>query len=126
VGVLLAGFLRPARFPPGANIRVAGSERGIRQAAAILLVDCPGSRPGFFRDARLGLHGDGEVNGRIRTALLTLRASREAGVVLEGAGPLELQDRRTLKWEPVEDLARGHMPTSGLYRAGGTFFKVEL
>lgn len=127
LGILLAGFLRPARFPPGAAIRVAGSERGMRQAAAILLVDCPGSRPGFFRDARLGLQGDGEVNGRTRGALVVLRASREAGVVLEGHGSLERQDRRTLQWEPVEDLARGHVPlASALYRAGGTLFKVEL
>jgi hypothetical protein len=127
LGLLVAGFTRPARFPPGASLRVAGSERGMRQAAAILLRDCPGSRPGFFRDARLGLHGDGEVNGRTRNAPIVLRAHRGAGVVLEGPGPLERQDRRTLRWEPVEDLARGHIPSSSaLYRAGGTLFKVEL
>jgi hypothetical protein len=124
---LVAGFTRPARFPPGASLRVAGSERGMRQAAVFLLRDCPGSSAGFFRDARLGLHGDGDVNGRTRNALIVLRAERGAGVVLEGQGPLEQQDRRTLKWEPVEDLARGHLPApSVLYRAGGTFFKLEL
>jgi hypothetical protein len=124
---LVAGFTRPARFPPGASLRMAGSERGMRQSAAILLQDCPGSSAGFFRDARLGLHGDGDVNGRTRNALIVLRAQRGAGVVLEGQGPLEQQDRRTLKWEPVGDLARGHLPSpSVLYRAGGTFFKLEL
>jgi hypothetical protein len=126
-GVMLAGFTQPARFPPGASIRVAGSERGMRQSAAILLQACPGSAPGFYRDARLGLHGDGDVNGRTRNAPLILRATRGAGVVLTGTGPLEQQDRRTLKWEPVTDLARGHVPSpSVLYRAGGTYFKVEL
>ena len=126
-GVLLAGFTQPARFPSGASIRVAGSERGMRQAAAILLLDCPGSSPGFFRDARLGLNGDGEVNGRTRNAVILLRATRGAGVVLAGQGPLEQQDRRTLQWEPVTDLAQGHVPSpSVLYRAGGTYFKVEL
>ncbi|WP_257453987.1 hypothetical protein [Archangium lipolyticum] len=126
-GVLLAGFTQPARFPSGASIRVAGSERGIRQSSAILLRDCPGSSPGFYRDARLGLHGDGEVNGRTRNAVILLRATRGAGVVLTGMGPLEQQDRRTLKWEPVADLAQGHVPSpSVLYRAGGTYFKVEL
>jgi hypothetical protein len=124
---LVVGFTRPARFPPGASLRVAGSERGMRQSAAILLQDCPGSSAGFFRDARLGLHGDGDVNGRTRGALIVLRALRGAGVVLEGQGPLEQQDRRTLKWEPVGDLARGHLPLpSVLYRAGGLFFKLEL
>jgi hypothetical protein len=127
LALLVAGFTRPARFPPGASLRVAGSERGMRQSAAILLQDCPGSSAGFFRDARLGLHGDGDVNGRTRGALLVLRAVRGAGVVLEGQGPLEQQDRRTLKWEPVGDLARGHLPLpSVLYRAGGLFFKLEL
>ncbi|QRK04506.1 hypothetical protein JQX13_30125 [Archangium violaceum] len=126
-GVVLAGFTQPARFPPGASIRVAGSERGIRQAAAILLQACPGSGPGFYRAARLGLHGDGEVNGRTRNAVVVLRATRGAGVVLTGTGPLEQQDRRTLKWEPVAELAQGHVPSpSVLYRAGGTYFKVEL
>ena len=127
VGVLLAGFTQPARFPSGASIRVAGSERGMRQAAAILLLDCPGSSPGFFRDARLALHGDGEVNGRTRSAAILLRATRGSGVVLTGNGPLEMQDRRTLQWEPVTDLAQGHVPSSSaLYRAGSTYFKVEL
>ncbi|WNG45578.1 hypothetical protein F0U60_16835 [Archangium minus] len=126
-GVMLAGFTQPARFPPGASIRVAGSERGIRQASAILLQGCPGSGAGFYRDARLGLHGDGELNGRTRNAVIILRATRGAGVVLTGTGPLEQQDRRTLKWEPVADLAAGHVPSpSVLYRAGGTYFKVEL
>jgi hypothetical protein len=126
-GVLLAGFTQPARFPAGASIRVAGSERGLRQSAATLLRSCPGATPGFFRDARLGLHGDGEVNGRTRSAIIVLRATRGAGVELTGSGPLEQQDRRTLKWEPVVDLAQGHVPSpSGLYRAGGTYFKVEL
>ncbi len=126
-GLVIAGFTQPARFPPGASIRVAGSERGMRQSAAILLQACPGSSPGFYRDARLGLHGDGEVNGRTRNAVLVLRATRGAGVVLTGLGPLEQQDRRTLKWEPVADLAQGHVPSpSVLYRAGGTYFKVEL
>ncbi|HYO59650.1 hypothetical protein [Archangium sp.] len=126
-GLLIAGFTQPARFPPGASIRVAGSERGMRQSAAILLHGCPGSSPGFYRDARLGLHGDGEVNGRTRNAVIVLRATRGAGVVLTGLGPLEQQDRRTLQWEPVADLAQGHVPSpSVLYRAGGTYFKVEL
>ncbi|AKJ05906.1 hypothetical protein ATI61_110346 [Archangium gephyra] len=126
-GLVIAGFTQPARFPPGASIRVAGSERGMRQSAAILLQACPGSSPGFYRDARLGLHGDGEVNGRTRNAAIVLRATRGAGVVLTGLGPLEQQDRRSLQWEPVTDLAQGHVPSpSVLYRAGGTYFKVEL
>lgn len=124
---VVAGFTRPARFPPGASIQVSGSEKGIRQSAAVLLRSCPGSAPGFFRDARLGLHGDGDVKGRVRGAMVLLRAVQGGGVVLQGLGPVERQDRRSLRWEPVDDLARGHVPSPGvLYRAGGTFFKVEV
>jgi hypothetical protein len=124
---VVAGFTRPARFPPGAAIQVSGSEKGIRQSAAVLLRSCPGSAPGFFRDARLGLHGDGDVKGRVRGAVVLLRAVQGGGVVLQGLGPVERQDRRSLRWEPVDDLARGHVPAPGvLYRAGGTFFKVEV
>ena len=126
LGLVVIGFTRPARFPPGASIRVAGSERGIRQSSAILLRGCPGSGPGFYRDARLGLHAGGEVKGRVRHAAILLRATRGGGVELAGPGPLEQQDRRTLKWEPVTDLSRGHVPSSAvLYRAGDTYFKVE-
>jgi hypothetical protein len=125
--VLLAGFTRPARFPPGAAVRIAGSERGLRQAASVLLRACPGSSPGFFRDARLGMQGDGNVTGRVRGAAVVLRAVQGGGVVLAGNGPVERQDRRTSKWEPVDDLASGHVPSPGtLYRAGGTLFQVEL
>lgn len=125
--VLLAGITRPARFPSGAAVRIAGSERGIRQAASVLLRACPGSSPGFFRDARLGMQGDGNVTGRVRGAAVVLRAVQGGGVALTGTGPVERQDRRTLKWEPVNDLASGHVPSSGaLYRSGGTFFQVEL
>ncbi len=124
---VVTGFTRPARFPPGAAIQVSGSEKGIRQSAAVLLRSCPGSAPGFFRDARLGLHGDGDVKGRVRGAMVLLRAVQGGGVVLQGLGPVERQDRRSLRWEPVDDLARGHVPAPGvLYRAGGTFFKVEV
>jgi hypothetical protein len=125
--VLLVGFTRPARFPPGAAVRIAGSERGIRQAASVLLRACPGSSPGFFRDARLGMQGDGNITRWVRGASVVLRAVQGGGVVLMGTGPVERQDRRTLKWEPVDDLASGHVPSMGaLYRSGGTYFQVEL
>ena len=126
VVVVLLGLVRPARFPPAAVIQIAGSERGIRQASAILLRDCPGSGAGFFRDARLGLHGDGSLNGRTRGALASLHATRTDGVLLRSAGLVEIQDRRTLKWEPVAAQGRGCMPVPGaLYRAGGNYFKVD-
>jgi hypothetical protein len=121
-----AGIVRPARFSAAAAVRVAGSEKGLRTASALVLRECPGAGAGFYRDARLGLHGDGSVNGRVRLAAVHFRAVRGGGFVLTGTGPLEVQERRTLKWSPVGDLGRGHVPQgSAPYRSGGVYFKVE-
>lgn len=120
----LLGVIRPARFPANASIRVAGRERDLDKAVSVLLRDCPGSGAGFWRDARLGLHHDGDVNGRIRNAAVVLQADRGAGVVLAGAAPLEQHERRG-GWRPVEDLPTGHVPGPGKYRIGELYFKVD-
>ena len=124
--LLVAGFVRPARFPPGATIRIAGTEAGIRRAAVMELRGITGSRSGFFRDARLGVHLDGNVSGNVRGAPVTVRATRHRGVVMVGGGGVEVLDPGSRKWKPVEDLAVGHTPsTRSLYRVGSTHFQVE-
>lgn len=123
---LAAGFLRPARFSRGASLRVAGTEAGVRRAACILLRDCPGASARFYRDACLGLHLDGTVNGRARGAAVRLRATRDRGLVLTGGGTVERLDAATRKWQPVEDLAAGHAPSPrAIYRVGSTYFQVD-
>jgi hypothetical protein len=118
------GWIRPARFPANASIRVAGRQKDLKKAPAVLLRDCPGSGAGFYRDARLGLQADGDVNGRVRTAMIRLRARKDVGMVLEG-GALEVMARGG-KWEPVEDLRPGHVPGTGEYRIGeNLYFKVD-
>jgi len=127
VGFILLGIVRPARFPPGTSIWIAGSDKGIQRTSPLLLRESPGSSAGFLRDARLGLHGDGSLNGRLRGAVASLHATRSRGVLVRSTGLLEQQHPRTKKWEPVEGASRGYPPVSGaLYRAGGTVFKLEL
>lgn len=122
---VIYGFIRPARFPAEASILVAGSIKGLRRAAEVPLRECRGSSAGFYRDARLGIHGDGSVSGRIRGALIRLRARRVGGLVLQG-GHVERLDRRTRKWAAPDDLARGHAPdVSATYRVGETYFRLE-
>lgn len=122
---LLIGVLRPARFPAGAAIRVAGSDAGLKRSSALLLRGCPGARPGLYRDACLGVHGDGTVDGRVRGTPVQVRATRDRGVVLQGAGPLDVLSAGG-KWSPVEGLARGVLPSPrATYRAGSTLFKVD-
>ncbi len=121
---VIAGFVRPARFPREAAIQVAGSDKGLRRAAPQLLREFRGARAGFYRDAALGLHADGSVSGRLKGSIVQLHATR-AGVVLRGS--VELQDRRTRQWAAPEDLATGHLPSpAAIYRASDLWFKLEV
>ena len=122
---VIAGFVRPARFPRESTIQIAGSEKGLRRAAPQLLRELSGARAGFYRDAALGVHGDGSVNGRVKGSLVQLCARPRQGVVLRGS--VEMQDRRTRKWSSPEDLIEGHIPSaSATYRAGDLWFKVDV
>lgn len=119
------GFIRPSRFPTDAAIRVAGREKDLKRVPSLPLRDLPGSGAGFYRDAQLGVHLSGDVNGKVRAAGVILKAVRGGGVVLTGTGPLEMRSRRG-RWEPVEDLATGHIPSRNTYRIGESlYFKVE-
>ena len=122
---LIAGFVRPARFPKEATIQIAGSEKGLKRAAPQLLREFRGARAGFYRDAKLGIQADGSVVGRTKGSLLQLHATRRQGVLLKGA--VEMQDRRTRKWSTPEDLIEGHIPSpASTYRAGDLWFKLDV
>lgn len=124
--LLVTGVLRPARFAAGVSIRVAGTEAGVRRASAMDLRGISGSRAGFFRDARLGVHLDGNVSGNVRGAPVVLLATRDRGVVLLGGANVERFDASSRKWKAVEDLAAGHVPSSrSVYRVGSTHFQVD-
>jgi hypothetical protein len=122
---VVAGFVRPARFPRAAAVTVGGSEKGLRRSAPQILRELRGGRSGFYRDAVLGVHADGSVNGRTKGALLRLRAHRRNGVRVEGA--IELLDRRSRQWQAPEDLSEGHVPSpSATYQAGELWLRFEL
>ncbi len=121
--VVLVGFVRPRRFAGELTITTAGDERAIRRATPTRLLDCPGSRAGFFRDAALGIHADGSVNGRLRHAAAVLRAVR-GGVVLEARGGLEVFDRRRSRWQPVEE-SPTRPGSRDIYRISDLCFRVE-
>jgi len=118
------GIIRPARLPAEVTVRIAGSERGLRRTAAVPLRECRGSSAGFYRDARLGIHGDGSIDGRVRGALVRLRACRNRSLVIFGS--VEMLDRRKRRWVQPDDLAEGHLPSpSATYRAGDVYFRIE-
>ncbi len=122
---LLAGVVRPHRFPPDATLRTGSTLRALKRSSGALLRGFPRSSSGFYQDARLGLQADGTASGRVRGARVVIRAVRGGGV-LTGAG-LEVRNRRAGRWEAVPDAATGHAPDpSAVYRAGrDLLFRVE-
>lgn len=125
--LLLYGFIRPARFGESAAVRVADDVKNLRRVHALVLREQPGSGAGFYRDARVGVHADGTVDGRLRQALVELRAVKGGGVLmfsLNGSA-IEVQDHRTKRFEPVSVPKEGYSPGQGLYRVGPIVLKVE-
>lgn len=125
--LLIYGFIRPARFGESAAVRVADDVKNMRRVHALVLREQPGSGAGFYRDARVGVHADGTVDGRLRLALVELRAVKGGGVLMFplNGGAIEVQDRRTKRFEPVSVPKEGYSPGQELYRVGPIVLKVE-
>lgn len=125
--LLIYGFIRPARFGESAAVRVADDVKNLRRVHALVLREQPGSGAGLYRDARVGVHADGTVDGRLRLALVELRAVKGGGVLMFplNGGAIEVQDRRTKRFEPVSVPKEGYSPGQELYRVGPIVLKVE-
>ncbi|MCK6525011.1 hypothetical protein L6R49_26705, partial [Myxococcota bacterium] len=125
--LLLYGFIRPARFSEGAAARVADEVKNLRRVHALVLREQPGSGAGFYRDARVGVHADGTIDGRLRQALVELRAEKGGGVLMFplNGSVIEVQDHRTKRFEPISVPKEGYSPGNALYRVGPIVLKVE-
>ena len=123
--LILIGLLKPHDFQPDTRIKVAGSERKLSRARALVLREQPGGRRGFYRNATVGLDERGGMVGPRSQAHLRLTAQSDAIMVAAGA-PLETKDRRTRKWEAV-DFSAGDMPLKRRvdYRVGDLYFRIE-
>lgn len=121
----LIGVMRPHRFPAGATVRMAGSEKGLKRAAPTRLLDVPGSAAGFYRDARLGMHAEGSLSRDTRRAVLVLRAVR-GGVRIDPRGPIERLERRNRAWVPaVPEAGRIEHGPRDIFRIGDLYFQLE-
>lgn len=123
---VVAGFVRPYSFEPGAGVRLAGSEAGLRRGAEMVLAELPGGRRGFYRNARFCVDGEGNPLRRPGRAVLALEAGPGGSTRFLRAVGLEQRDRRTGKWEPVaeSEWPQGVQP-GVLYRVGGLFLKFS-
>ena len=123
---VVAGFVRPSRFPTDATAKMAGSEKGLKRAVPTRLRDVPGSAAGFYRDARLGLLAEGSLSRSTRGAVAILRATRD-GVRVEPRAAIERLDRRNRSWVPAE-LEGGSLQPGprDIFRAGDLYFQLEV
>ncbi|MEL6343513.1 MAG: hypothetical protein AAFV53_10290 [Myxococcota bacterium] len=125
VGGVIVGIVRPKRFPPEATITIASDPKGLKRSAPTRLRECRGARPGFYRDAQLGIHFDGSVNGRLRGAAARLLAV-DNGVALIAQGALEVYDRRKRAWKTPEMEDGPLMPSPReVYRCGDVCFQID-
>jgi hypothetical protein len=123
-GWVVMGFVRPSDFDPAASVYVAGSELGLKRAAALTLRETPGGTRGFYRNARMCLNAGGDFVRSPRAAVLVLEAGPGGSTRFVTAGGLERKVQRTGKWEPVpaEELALGYTPNV-VYRVGNLYMK---
>lgn len=120
---VINGFVRPRSFDPAMSVKIAGKEAALRRATSLVLAEAPGGKRGFYRHARFGLTNDGHPTRKKAQCQLLLQAGpRRAAVVVEGSG-LEVQDRRSKKWEPVP---KGTAVVQGsTYRIGTMYLKFS-
>lgn len=122
---VLIGLFRGHDFEPDATVRVAGSERQLNRATAVVLREQPGGRRGFYRSARICLTATGEFVRKPGLAAVHVEAVR-GGTRLHLRGPLERKDRRTRKMVPVTEEEALDGPITGVvYRCGGLWLRFE-
>jgi hypothetical protein len=122
----IAGWVRPNAFEPSLSVRVSGSEAGLRRGTALVLMEQPGGKRGFYRNARMNLNSNGDCIAAPRLAMVVLEAGAGGSTRFVRATGLERKDKRTGKWDavPADELATGHVP-GVIHRAGNLYIKWE-
>lgn len=123
--VILIGLLRGHDFDADMTVRVAGSERQLARATAVVLREQPRGRRGFYRNARICLTASGEFVARPSIAAVHVEAVK-GGTKFHLRGPLERRDRRTRKMTPVTADEALDGPDNGVvYQCGGLWLRFE-
>ena len=124
--LLVYGFVSPHSFEEGVSIRFGKKPTAVAKARRVLLAEQPGGRRGFYRHATAGFDAGGEGLAPRKKALLRLIAAPAGDVSAVADGNLEIQNRRTRKWETVasEEATRG-IQKRALHRVGDFHFKLE-
>lgn len=123
---LIVGFFRGNDFHPDATVRVAGSERQLPRATAVVLREQPRGRRGFYRSARVCLTSTGEFVASPSKAAVHLEATGSGDARFHLRGPLERKDRRTKRWTRVTEDEALDGPTTGVvYRCGALFLRFD-
>ncbi len=125
LALVVLGFLRGHDFDPDATVRIAGSERKLQRASALVLREQPRGRRGFYRNARACLTASGEWVASPRRAAVHLEATGH-GARFHLRGPLERRDRRTRTWTRLTEDEALDGPTPGVvYRVGDLYLRFD-
>ena len=122
--LIVRGFVSPYHFEPDATVRYSRKEQAIRRARAMPLHEMPGGKRGFYRNATAGLDQAGTPLPPGKPATVRFEA-QAGGEIRIHAGPLEMQNLRTRKWEAVPADDRAGARKRVLYRVGDFHFRLE-
>ncbi len=114
-GVVVYGFTSPSRFNARDGVQLS-QEADLEEGFFHRFRSQPGSRAGFYRDARLYLSPDFRVSGAKRAALARLRADRGRVMIQPAVGHTLWRENLLGEWEelpPEETPAR----TGVVYRS---------
>lgn len=120
---VLYGFFWPRSFDPAMSVKIAGREAALRRATSTVLSESPGGKRGWYRHARFGLTNDGTPTRKKAQAQLLLEAGQRRSAIVKAGQGLEIQDRRSRKWKPVEpgtEILQG-----STYRIGNMYLKFS-
>lgn len=122
----ILGWVRPHDFDEDLTLRIAGSERQLSRSAALVLREQPKGRRGFYRNARIALTAGGDFVAQPRKAIVWFEATGAGDTVIHPQGPVEVKDRRTKKWVPLDEQAAADgIRTNIVYRIGDLYLRFQ-
>lgn len=123
-GIFFHGYWSPSRFSPRLGIKLS-PEEDIEEGVFYTIRAQPGTRSGFYRDARVFVSSDYRVSGRSRGAIARLRAQGDQVMIQRVTGSTLFRQSADGEWEdlgPEESRAR----LGSLYRDEGCRIYFQL
>ena len=126
VAVIALGFILPSRFPKGLSITFSPDLDDVIELMPQTLVSYPGTRIGFYRNARVFLHPNYLINGLKQNALAAIKSTGKNQFQLVPFHTYIQRQSINSEWE--NPLEQGTMLRPGdIWRLGqdGPYFSIS-